>query len=50
MKCEMCGYEHEEQTCKSCGEHGCGECRCPACGYSKPPQSRVISFFKKIGR
>jgi hypothetical protein len=50
MKCEMCGYEFEEEGCKACGKNSCGECRCPACGTSTPPPSKIASFLRKIRR
>ncbi|MFQ5800514.1 MAG: hypothetical protein ACE5HH_02185 [Candidatus Hydrothermarchaeales archaeon] len=50
MKCEMCGYEFEEEMCSACGNQSCGECRCPVCGYSAPPQSRVMTFIKELRR
>ncbi len=48
MKCEMCGQEFEEEVCSACS-HSCRECRCPACGYSIPPPSRLAGFIRNIG-
>jgi hypothetical protein len=48
MKCEMCGHEYKEEECNACGNQSCGECRCPVCGFSSPPFSKVISFIKKF--
>jgi hypothetical protein len=49
MKCGMCGYEFSEKMeCRACVGQSCGECRCPACGYSTPPPSKIALFLKKI--
>ncbi len=48
MKCEMCGYEFEAESCSSCGSSGCGGCQCPVCGYSPPPPSRIAAFIDKL--
>jgi hypothetical protein len=43
----MCGFEFDEKVeCLACG--GCGECRCPVCGYSEPPPSKIATLFERI--
>lgn len=55
IKCGFCGLEFDPAqaaaACRSCPlARGCGLVRCPRCGYEMPPEARLVTWLRKLGR
>ncbi len=55
MECGFCGYRFDSAAavvgCRGCPlVKGCHLVRCPRCGYEMPPESKLLTRLRQLGK